>query len=77
MVKNWVSPYLPKQEKLENLCLIAVHQRNFKLRPLIIVTSKWLFAINISSWILTLFVVMQESRTNNLSSDPFLSLWQT
>ena len=26
MVKTWVSSYFPKQEELENLCLITTHQ---------------------------------------------------
>jgi len=37
------------------------------------VTSKRLFAIDFSSWILTLFVVMKKSKRNNLSSNSFLS----
>ena len=47
MVKTWVSSNLPKQEQLENFCLIAVDQRNCKLWPLIHVTSKQLFVINV------------------------------
>ena len=35
MVKTKVSSYLSKQEKLENLCLIAVHLRGCKLWLLI------------------------------------------
>ena len=54
-VKNWVSSYLPKQEKLENLCLVAVHPRNCKLWPFVHVTLKRPFAIDVSSWILTLW----------------------
>ena len=73
MVKTWVLSYLPKQEELENLCLVAVHQRNGKLWPFVHVTSKRLLAINVSSSISTLFVVMQGSRKNNLPSNPFLS----
>jgi len=45
MVKTWVSSYLPK---LEKLYLVTVYQRNCKLWPLIYVTSKRLFAINVS-----------------------------
>jgi len=30
-----------------------------------------------SSWVSTLFVVMEESRRNNLPNNPFLSSWQT
>jgi len=51
MIKTCVSSYLAKQEELKNLCLIAVHQRNCKLRPFFHVTLKRLIAIDISSWI--------------------------
>ena len=77
MVKNCVSSYSPKQEELENLCLVAVHPRNCKLWPFVHMTLKRSFAINVSSWISTLLVVMQDSRRNNLPSDPFLSSWRT
>ena len=67
-MKTWVSSYLPKQEELENLCLVAVHPRNCKLWPFVHVTSKRSSEIDVSSWILTLLkvVVMQDSRRNNL-----------
>ena len=45
MVKTWVSTCSSKQEELKNPCLIAVHQWNCKLWPLIHMTSKQLFAI--------------------------------
>ena len=61
-VKTWVSSYLPKQEELENLYLIAVHQRNCTLWLLIHITSIQLLVIDVSSWILTSFVVMKGSR---------------
>jgi len=53
MVKTWVSSYFPKQEELENLSLVAVHPRNCKLWPFVHVTSKQLFASDVSSWIST------------------------
>jgi len=76
-VKTWVSSYSPKQEELENLSLVAVLPRNCELWPFVHVTSKRLFAFNVSTWNSTLFVVMKESRRNNLPSNPFLSSWRT
>ena len=73
MVKTWVSSYLPKQEELKNLFLVAVHPRNCNLWLFVHVTSKRLFMINASSCISTLFVMMKESRKNNLQVNPFLS----
>jgi len=55
MDKTWVSTYSPEQEELENCCLVAVHQRNCKLWPLVHVTSKWLLVIDLSSLISTLW----------------------
>jgi len=49
MVKTWISTNFPKQKELENLWLMAVHQRNYKLWPLVHVALKQLFAINVSS----------------------------
>ena len=75
---QWLEPeYHHIQEELENLCLVAVHFKNCKLWPFVQVTSKRSFVIDVSSWILTLFVVMQGSRRNNLPSNSFLSSWQT
>ena len=48
MVETWVSSNLAKQKELANLCLLAVGQRNCKLWPLIHVTLKQLFAINVT-----------------------------
>ena len=76
MVKTWVSSYFPKQEELENLCLVAVHRRNCKLWSFVHVTSKRSFVIDVSSWILTLLVVMQDNRRNNLPSNQFFSSWK-
>ena len=73
MVQTWVSSYSPKQEELENLRLLAVFQRNCKLWPFVYVKLKWLFTINVSSWISTLFVVKEENRGNNLPSNSFFS----
>ena len=39
-------------------------------------TLKWLFAINLSSWISSLFVMKQGSRGNNLPLNLFLSSWR-
>ena len=73
MVKNYVPSYSSKQEELGNLCLIAVYQRNCKLWPLIHMTLKRLFVIDVSSLISTLFVVIEGSKRYNLPSNPFLS----
>ena len=52
-LKPWLSSYLLKQEELENLCLIVVHQRSCKVWLFVYVPSKRLLAINVSSWIST------------------------
>ena len=36
-----------------------------KIKPMALVTLKWLFVIDVSSWISTLFVMKKESRGNN------------
>ena len=61
----------------ENLCFIAVCQRNRKLWSFVHMTLKRLFAIDVSSWISTLIVMINESKRKNLPSNPFFSSWQT
>ena len=51
MVKTRVSSYSPKQEELENPCLVAVHPKICKLWQFVHMTSKQSFAIDVSSWI--------------------------
>ena len=72
MVKTWVTRYLPMQEEFENLCFIAVLIKNQMLWSFVHVTLKWLLAIDLSSWISSLFVVKQGSRGINLPMNLFL-----
>ena len=48
-----------------------------KLWSFVHVTLQWLFAIDLSSWILSLFVMKQGSRGNDLPINPLLSSLQT
>jgi len=41
MIKYWITSYLPSQEELENLCLIALGQYNDESWSLIHVTLNW------------------------------------
>ena len=62
---------------LQIFIIIAVLIKKQKLWPFVHVTLKWLFAIDFSSWISSLFVVKQGSRGSNLHINLFLSSWQT
>ena len=77
MVKTWIPHYLPMQQEFENLCFVAVLMKKQKLWVFVHVTLKWLLTIDLSSWILFLFVVKQGKRGNNLTINLFLSSWQT
>ena len=77
MVKSWIPRYLPMQEEFENLCFAAVMKKKMKLWPFVHMTLKQSFVINLYSWILSLFLVKQGSRGNNLPVNLFLSSWQT
>ena len=73
MVKTLVSTYSPKKKELENLCLIAVHQRNCMAvisRDIEVVIRDQCFFMDFDC------VVMQGVKRNNLLSNPFLSSWQ-
>ena len=60
MVKTWVPHYSPmQQEEFENLCFVAALIKKQNLQPFVHVTLKWLFAIDLSSWISSLLVVKQ------------------
>ena len=47
--KTWISSYSAAQEKFENCCFVAVDLRTHKLWAFVYVTSKWLYAIDLSS----------------------------
>jgi len=66
MVKTWIPHYLLVQEEFENLCFVAVLMKEQKLWPFVHMMLKRSFAIDLSSWISSLFVVKQDSRGNNL-----------
>jgi len=74
MVKTWIPHYLPMQQEFENVCFAAVLMKKQKLRVFVHLTLKWLLAIDLSSWVLLLFVVKQGKRGNK---NLFLSSWQT
>ena len=72
----------PSKRSLKNFCLIAVQQsygRLFTWRQNGCLRSMFLhgFRLFYTILLLTLFVVMERSRGNNLPSNPFLSSWRT
>jgi len=70
MVKTWVPCY---RGVCKIFIIIAVLMKKQKLWPFVHVMLKWLFAIDFSSWILSLFVVKQGSRGSNLPINLFLT----
>jgi len=55
--KSWISSYSPTQEEFENLCFTAVGQKVGELWLFVYVTSKQWYAIDLSSLILSWFIV--------------------
>ena len=76
MVKTLVPRYLTMQEELKNLCFVAVLMKKQNLLPFVHVMLKRSFAINFSTWSLSLFVTKQGSKGNNLPINLFFSSWQ-
>ena len=75
MVKTWIPCYLPMKEEFVNLGFVAVLVKKQKLWPFVHVMLKQLLVNDLSSWILSLFVVKQGSSGNNLPINLFLSSW--
>ena len=71
MVKTWVLCYSPMQEEFENVCFVVALIKKQKLWAFVQVMLKWSFAIDLTSWILSLFVLKQSSRGNNLPINLF------
>ena len=64
VINHWSLP-LPRTRHVKILWIFFSNLKNCKLWLLIHVTLKQLFTIDVSSWISTLFVVMQGRRRNN------------
>ena len=66
VITTWTSSYSSAQEESDNLCFIAVDpckDTYTKLWVFVYITSKWLYVINFSPWILSLNAVKKAKLT--------------